>query len=289
MWRWGLAGLVAVALGCSSAGRTGSLDTLPLDDSPSADQTGGSADDLAPSQITASTVARPSIPDPCDVADLSMWTAQVASGSATIRIRNDGSTWCAVDVVESAALDPIAEQDLWLEPDDWADLVAGPRDDSCGEPSTVDSIEFDVNGETVVVTTALETCGWWITALYPVVGAQQPCAADALTGTWVEADRALVVGNVSWSSCDLAIVDDRGAAGSIVRLAAGDVAAWASTDVDPATCDEGPTLPFGQAVDISSVPPCTAFAGPGRPVVEVAPSLATAWADGSLDPFAPST
>jgi len=291
MWRWALAGLIAMATACSSGGEPDSFDTLPLEEVPPAETTGGSAAELAPSQVAASTVPRPSIPDPCDVADLTMWTAQVVPGSAIIRIRNDGSTWCAVDVVRSPAIDPIAEPDLWLEPDDWADLVAGPRDESCDEPSAVDAVEFDVNGEDVAVATALETCGWWLTALYPADRAEQPCEADALTGTWVESDRALVVRNVSVTSCDLAIVDIVTASGftAIVGLAPGDVAAWPSIGADPATCDDGPALPFDHAIDITGAPGCTAFAGPGRPVVEVAPSLAAAWADGSLDPFATTT
>lgn len=292
--RW----VVPVVLMCFAAGCTPNgdaalapFDTLPLDDASPTETIAATGDELAPSQISASTVVRPDIPDPCAIADLTLWTAQIASGSAVIRIRNDGPVWCAVDIVDSEALDPIAEPDLWLEPRDWADLVAGPRDADCDEPSVVDEVEVDVNGADLVVPTALVACEWWLTALYPTDPAEQLCSSDSLSATWVEADGALVVRNISSTSCDLSIADSSGATGSIeiVGLAPGDVTAWPALDVASATCADGPVLPFTQAVDINGAPGCTEFTGPGRPVVEVAPSLADAWADGSLDPFATTT
>ncbi len=275
---WARFGLVAMLTGCS----TGANSSGPV----SSDQTGELSPELAPSQVSASTVPRPATPDPCRVDDLAIWTAQIESGSVVIRIRNDGSAWCDVDITDSAQLDPLAEPAIWLEPGDGANLVAGESEPGCEAPRPFRTIEFDMGGTSVSVPSALVACGWWLTALYPVDGAAASCSPDQLDAVWVDADDLLLVRNSGFDSCTLAIGEGDARSGDVVdidELAAGDLAAWRSVGEQ---CGDGPTLPFRQpSLVVAGLPECPTFVGPGAPVDALAPHVAVALGDGSLDLF----
>ena len=82
----------------------------------------GPSDDLAPSQITASTVPPPATPPPCDPDALSLWTAQVRfvdnTAEAVIRVRNDDADRCEVAVFDSRQDDSPCYQCLYRMGDD---------------------------------------------------------------------------------------------------------------------------------------------------------------------------
>jgi len=236
---------------------------LPLADSRVSPADTGPADDLAPSQITASTVAAPATPDPCAIADLEFWTAQVSVGEGSadsvIRVRNIGDVWCENDISASPASDPDIEADLWLDPGGWADLVVGQSGDGCLDPEIVSLVEIDVHGEVVVVpTSAVASCGWRLTAFFPIEVATQPCVDLELANT----ERFVLVRNASSSPCVLGELAAVAGSNSSTRprtdfdvpavndLAPGDVVAFGHDLVSDADCDAGPasgTLTFDQA------------------------------------------
>jgi hypothetical protein len=226
----------------------------------------GPAGELAPSQLTASTVAAPTTPGLCSLADLELWTAQAfvgdRSADAVIRIHNVGPAWCEVDVSGSILLDPAIEPNVWLDPGAWADLVVGQSGEECFDPTIVTFADFDVNGEAVVVpTSAIAPCGWHLTAFYPNDLTTQPC--DQLDT--VSVDGFVLVRNAGPVACglgELTAVDGRGAATatrtptdalSVVDLAAGDVVAIA--------------FAVSGAVD------CGVASGPGAMTFDVAGSI----------------
>ncbi|HEY5663315.1 MAG TPA: hypothetical protein VIS05_04685 [Ilumatobacter sp.] len=240
-------------------------------DDPTADT--GPSRQLAPSQISAPTVPAPVVPPSCDLADLELWTARVVvaerSADAVIRVRNRGAGWCEPDVYGSPRIDPEIEPDVWLHPDDWADLVVSSSGDTCGEPQIVDRVEVDVHGETrSVPSAAIQPCGWWLAAFYPAELATAPC--DRLDVA--DVDGFVVVRNAATTACvlgELTAVDGNGASGvaggsgiDVVDLAPGDVAAVRYT-AGPEGCaaDRAPgTLTFAGA----GVVPVAAVACGGR-------------------------
>ena len=175
------------------------------------------ATDLAPSQIAGSTVPAPTTPEPCDVDDLELWTAQLIPGPSTvgavIRIRNDGNVTCDVDIGRSPSVDPAIEFDVWLERGATADLIVGQRDVDCDDPVRVTAVEVAIRGELITVPSVLVTCGWWLTAFYPNDPARSACERDALDVA-VVAD-AVIVRNGSEQPC---------AMGGIVEVAGAPVA-----------------------------------------------------------------
>jgi hypothetical protein len=225
---------------------------------------GSVAVDLAPSQLTENTVARPATPEPCVVDDLEFWTAQVQLGTtsadAVIRVRNAGTDWCEADVGSSPLIDPDLEFDVWFDPGAWADLVVGHA-------------QIDVNGEKVVVpTAAIASCGWRLTAFFPNDVADDPCTSDQIE--FAVRDRALLVHNISTAACTLGDVVPTGisapapdtprAGPSIVDLARGDIVAFDL--IDDASCGE-PGVEFASAGSFPvGTPDCiTVRSGPGRP------------------------
>lgn len=216
--RWFL--LVPVLLaGCSAADdgatgvviETGPATTLPLAEHALDDPDEATvASVLAPSQVTASTAAPPPTPPPCTVADVELWTAGIRmtpseSGATTvdavIRVRNVSDAWCEPDIGRSPRLDPRIEPDVWLQPGATADLVVGQEVDPCDEPALVSSVQVGIGDESVVVPSAVLTCGWWLTAFYPNDAATEPCAAGDLDV--VATDRAVVVRNGANAPCSL--------------------------------------------------------------------------------------
>lgn len=246
-------GLVLVIASCSGESSQ-STATLPLADQVASPDNSGPADDLAPSQITASTIATPDTPGQCDLADLEFWTSQVVVGDqsadAVIRVRNMGDVWCEPDISASPLIDPAIEPDVWLDPGGWADLVVGQSGQECFNPGLVSLAQLDVSGEAVVVpTAAIAMCGWRLTAFFPNEVAIEPC--DQLDV--VDVEGFVLVRNISFTSCVLGeLIGVEGTAASIgppsdtgvpaiVDLAPGDVVAFARF-VDPTTdCDADPS------------------------------------------------
>lgn len=141
----------------------------------------GPSDDLAPSQLTAPTVPPPETPPPCDPSVLAIWTAQVmvADGfaDAVLRVRNDGASWCEVDVSRSPSVDPEMEPDVWLDPGGWADLVIGESGfgDECTDPGALRIARIDANGAALDVDTAVVSCEPQLVAFYPNETSEETC------------------------------------------------------------------------------------------------------------------
>ena len=182
--RWFALGLVlATACGDDPGGGgerrpTGPSVTLPLAEQALDDPDVTTvATDLAPSQTGGSTVPDPPTPEPCGVDDVEMWTAQVArdGSSAVVRMRNVSDRWCEPDIGRSPLLDPAIEPDVWLLPDATADLVVGPSTSGCADPAVVDAVQVGIGDESVLVPTALVTCGWWFTAFAPTADVRVGC------------------------------------------------------------------------------------------------------------------
>ena len=274
--------LLVAAIGCDSSDDPTSA--LPLAEPGATPIDTGPTDDLAPSQIAASTVAAPDTPGPCALADLEFWTAQVTvadtSADAVIRVRNRGEQWCEPDISGSPLIDPAVEPDVWLDPGGWADLVVGQSGQECFEPSLVTLAQIDVDGEAVVVpTAAVATCGWRLTAFFPNQTAAEPCAQLDV----VDVDGFVLVRNGSLTSCGLGeLVGVDGVAAStgppsdpgvpvIVDLAPGDVVAFARV-IDPTVecdADQGPgelTFELAGTFDVPEMKCGAVFeAGAGRP------------------------
>jgi hypothetical protein len=215
-----VAGLVVFAMAsCSGTdGAAGTEPSVPPATLPLADRALDDPDvttvasDLAPSQTGESTVPEPTSPDPCRGDDVEMWTARVApsADTAVIRMRNVSDAWCEPDIGRSPLLDPAIEPDVWLLPAGSADLVVGPDGSECAEPAIIDRVQVGVGTDSVVVPTALVTCGWWLTAFYPNDTVQGACALAGLDVAVAEA--AVVVRNASPRPCAIGgLVDVAGA------------------------------------------------------------------------------
>ncbi len=220
---------------------------------------------LAASQVTASTVARPDTPPPCDPAEITTWTAAVDIGAdratAIVRLRNDGTAWCEIDLRGSRRIDPRIEPDLWLEPGAWGDLWIGPDDSAtCGQPKVVVSAEITIGGVArTVPTAAVVPCEWTLTAMYGVDAPVGPCDAASIAA--VRVGDELVVRNTSFRPCTVgALVEVDGVATAVraepapveVRhLAGGDTIAFAVT-AGSAACDPVDAVArFDAGVDVA--------------------------------------
>lgn len=283
--------VVLATAGCSGDASSGGTTVLHT----------GPTDDLALSQLTAATAAPPDTPPPCDRDALTIWTAQVLAGGAwadaTLRVRNDGDTWCEVDVAGSPSVDPKIEPDVWLDPGAWADIVVGSPEGECVAPAMVDRVQIDLNGAAVVVeTAAVVPCGWRLTAFYPNDLSDEPCAElDA-----VDVDGAVIVRNGSFLPCrlgSLVSVTGEGVAAvpgvpevAVPVLAGGDVVAFELTaegvcegrPVD-LVFDSGVTkevLLDGCTVSVGAGAPQPWIGGPGSPIGDHPAALLAA-----LDPF----
>lgn len=186
---------------------------------------------LAPSQISASTVVRPETPPACDPDDLAWWTAAAmpsgTTSTAVVRVRNDGSSWCEVDVAGSPSLSTEAEPSVWLEPAEWADLIVGSDGERCS-PTVFDTVEVVVSLVIVEVPSiGVAACDPSLLAFYVADPPDGPCT-DLDT---VVVHDVLVVRNAGLASCELGDVvgtraDGRGGGvPAITALAAGDVVA----------------------------------------------------------------
>ena len=121
------------------------------------------ASELAPSQVTASTVAPPEGPPPCDVDDL----AFVAGDEAIVVIRNTGPIECEVDVSDSPNRDPLMEPSIWLHPGSEGELAVEPNDGECAQQAGVTSVDLVVNGRAVAAPVGLpEACSATLVAIY---------------------------------------------------------------------------------------------------------------------------
>lgn len=117
---------------------------------------------LAPSQVTASTVAAPAGAPPCAVDDL-----EFAAADAVVVIRNAGAIECEVDVSQSPNRDPLMEPSIWLHPGGAGELGVEANVDGCAQPSPISSVELVVNGRPVTAPVVLpEACGATLTAIY---------------------------------------------------------------------------------------------------------------------------
>jgi len=155
-------------IACGDGGERPAADT-----GPTAPTTVSEASELAPSQVTASTVPEPELPPPCDVGELRFSTpADVTtegSVGAVIRIRNAGDARCEVDVIDSPAADPLMEPDVWIDPGAEAELLVDQSASTCAQPAPVTSVDLVVNGTPVTVPVAItEACGVMLTAIYAV-------------------------------------------------------------------------------------------------------------------------
>jgi hypothetical protein len=262
------------------------------------DRTDITAAELAPSQVTASTVARPHTPPPCDPGDLVWWTAQVvhvgASGTATLRVRNDGERWCEVDIGSSPGVSPEVESNVWLEPGEWADLLVGSAATGC-PAEVVREIDLVLGGATsiAVPTGMVVECGVALMAFYVAEPASGPCASLTAAIT----DGSLLVRNDDFVSCELGELV--GAEGveigdasedslvDITVLAGGDVVAFDLQSAPGADCsEESATLEFATAGELT-VPGtgrcATVVLGSGRPVIDGVGGPLAAVDDGDID------
>jgi hypothetical protein len=146
--------LVVGLAGCADDGPRGSAATAT---------TLTAATDLAPSQIVASTVARPAAVPPCDLADLEFGS----SDETVILIRNIGPVECEVDVSQSPNRDPSMEPSVWIHPGGEAELAIEADDSRCERPEQLTRVELVVNGEPVAAPIVLPaTCGATLIAIY---------------------------------------------------------------------------------------------------------------------------
>lgn len=195
--------LLLVLAGCSGeasvAGTTLPLAETALDDP----EVTTVASVLAPSQITASTAPPPATPPPCAADDVELWTAAIRPGvtttDAVVRMRNVSDSWCEPDVGRSPRLDPAIEPDVWLQPGGTADLVVGQAVDPCDAPALATAVQVGIGDTSVVVPSALVTCGWWLTAFYPNDVVTTPCASGDLDVAATAG--AVVIRNSSSAPC----------------------------------------------------------------------------------------
>lgn len=132
------------------------------------------ASDLAPSQIAATTVARPATPPPCDPgvlvasASAASTNVHVAPTVAVVTIVNEGAVRCEVDVSASAEAGAAMEPDVWLEPGAAAELLVDEEPTGCAAPVRVTAIELVlVGGSLAVALPPIEVCGVVLSAFYP--------------------------------------------------------------------------------------------------------------------------
>lgn len=228
--------------------------------------------DLAPSQVTASTVVRPDTPPRCAPLALTWWTAQVwpsdVAADAVLRVRNDGDAFCEVDISASPYRSDEVEPNVWLEPGEWGNLVVGSAEPGCGSASLVTLAQIAVDGAAVVVpTAAVVECGWTLTAFYVEETPAEPCTPGDLTVrttdsfVLVRSTSACVLGTVAAPNGFAASAPDV----AITALAAGDVAAYPIADAGD--CSGGDTsVTFDVAGRVALGDTCvTVEPGPGRP------------------------
>lgn len=296
--------------GCSTGADSGAGSvtdtTLPLAETALDDpEVTTVASALAPSQITSSTAPRPDTPPPCEADDVELWTAAVrpseTTADAVVRMRNVSDTWCEADIGRSPRLDPAIEPDVWLRPGDTADLVVGQAVDPCAEPALATTVQVGIGDASVVVPSALLTCGWWLNAFYPNEVVTNPCGRGDLDV--VATAGAVVIGNPSPAPClvdALTAVDGvplaASAAGPAIVVFPGDAVAVGRPG--DAECDGqvGRTLRFGADVDVAvdGVPcgltfessmPGPWYGAPNGPVAFLAADAGVAEILDALDPF----
>ena len=117
---------------------------------------------LAPSQVTASTVAAPAGAPPCAVDEL-----EFTAGDWVVLIRNAGAVECEVDVSQSPNRDPLMEPSVWLHPGGEGELAVEADDQGCAQPASIDNVELVVNGQPVSAPVTLApACSVTLTAIY---------------------------------------------------------------------------------------------------------------------------
>ena len=103
--------LAVLAASCGSAPDAGSATTPPA-----------TTIDLAPSQITASTVVAPPAPDACDPDDVTTQAVAGVDAEVVVLFTNTGEVECEVSLGESWARAHDIEPDVWLAPAATAEL-----------------------------------------------------------------------------------------------------------------------------------------------------------------------
>jgi hypothetical protein len=122
------------------------------------------AADLHPSQATASTVAEPVGPPPCDPRLLT-WSTAAPSEPDTVlvvRVVNTGDVECEVDLSESAIADPTMEPDVWLAPGATGEVVVTEREPGCAEPTIEPTLALTVNAAPVEVVVDPAIAAWCV-------------------------------------------------------------------------------------------------------------------------------
>ena len=261
--------------------------------SPGGDASTATTQRLAPSQIAASTVARPDTLAPCDPDDLAWWTAQAMpigadSSSAVVRVRNEGAVACEVDIAGSPTLGDDSEPNVWLEPGEWGELLVGTDTDRCS-PTVFDEVEVVVETVPVVVPSiGVAACAPALLAFYVADTPAGPCDDVDLAVV----DGVVVVRNASLRSCELGEVvgvdAERPPGGPLVTaLAGGDVVAVDTLAVGEGCEAEATFVEFTVAgtFEVAGLSGCP-VAGAARPWYGTgAHSGSVAAVLASLDPF----
>lgn len=117
---------------------------------------------LAPSQVTASTVAAPAGVPLCKLAEL-----EFSAGDGIVLIHNAGPVECEVDVSQSPNRDPLMEPGIWLHAGGQGELAVEAGGDGCAQPRVVTSVDVVVNGQAVNAPVSLPAaCDVTLTAIY---------------------------------------------------------------------------------------------------------------------------
>jgi hypothetical protein len=128
--------------------------------------------DLAPSQISADTVAAPSVPGRCDpavlTAELGTVADELGAPDVVVLLRNDGDVECEVDIGEAYARAHDVEPTVWLAPGAVAELWGVATDPECAEPRAARRWALTLNGaERVVELGDGGECGIVPSAFFP--------------------------------------------------------------------------------------------------------------------------
>ncbi|HUG00204.1 MAG TPA: hypothetical protein VMM60_18910, partial [Ilumatobacter sp.] len=113
-----------------------------------------------PSQLSASTVLPPQLPDGCDSADIAVETGEpVPDADQAIVLVNTGSRPCDIDISDSPDADEDLEPSVVLEPGGVAHVLVS-EDPECQDPNASTEIELRINGASrLVPLTFTPECG----------------------------------------------------------------------------------------------------------------------------------
>jgi hypothetical protein len=163
MWRAGL-------IGCSACGLVLLASACGSDESGGSPTTPPPATDLAPSQLTASTVAAPLAPGLCDPGRVRIEVVVPEPGvgqpDQIVELVNDDDRECDVDISATEDASPLMEPSVRLQPGAQGHVWVEGRD-ACDEPVEDPVLVLDVNGQARDVDVTFETsCGVEVTAFF---------------------------------------------------------------------------------------------------------------------------